>query len=101
MSQIRPTLTQSDDPGLTYRQTFFRVMQSVMSRRSLIHGKLKDDGETCAVGAYFEDSDMPISGHAIDEIAAYNDSFPKLTPHQRWLKVSQWLKVRAKQLHTK
>ena len=40
---------------------------------------------------------MAISSQAIDEIAAYNDSFPKLTPHERWKKVTAWLKAQVKE----
>ena len=96
MSSLRPTLTNSNKPGLTYSQTYFRVMQAVANRRSLIHGKLKNNGDTCAIGAYFKESKIPINSQAIEEIAAYNDSFPKLTMYQRWRKVNQWLKEQAK-----
>ena len=100
MSQLRPTLVVScNDPSLGYKSTYFRVLEAVSSRRVLIHGKLEDgQGRTCAIGAYFRDSQIPINAHAIDEIAAYNDSFPKLTRHQRWKKVIAWLRFQVKLL---
>lgn len=97
MRKLRPTLIDSlpGDPSLTYDQTFLRVLESVKIRRSLIHGRLRDNWGTCAIGAYFNDSTIALPSKAIDEIAAYNDSFPLLTPHQRWKKVLAWLKIRV------
>jgi len=96
ITSLRPTLTESNEPGLTYSQTYFRVMQAVANCRSLIHGRLELNGQTCALGAYFRECSIPISAKAIEEIAAYNDSFPRLCPNQRWRKVNQWLKEQAK-----
>lgn len=97
MSKLRPTLrTVVGEPALTYEQTYYRVFQAVSSRRGLIHGKLRDEhGAVCAIGAYFQESDIAIKSTAIDEIAAYNDSFPNLTPHARWRKVMAWLRTRV------
>jgi hypothetical protein len=93
MSDLRPTLVKSKEPGLSYTSTYFRVLQAVLSRRGLIHGRLEDgQGRTCAIGAYFRETNTPINSDAIDEIAAYNDSFPKLTSPQRRKKVLAWLR---------
>lgn len=96
MSDIRPTLKSCPgEPGLDYSTTYFRVLESTASVRQLIHGKLKANGQVCAIGSYFAQSNMPINAQAIDEIAAYNDSFPKLTQYERWKKVRKWLKFKV------
>ena len=99
MSRLRPTLISSNNKiFLDYSTTYFRVLEAVKRRRSLIHGQLKDRlGHTCAIGAYFSESFIPISTEALDEIAAYNDSFPKLSNVQRWRKVLAWLRYRVQQ----
>lgn len=99
VSKLRPTLHEVDRPGLTYNQTYFRVLQAVLRRRGLIHGRLNNArGQTCAVGAYFREADIPIDGKALDEIASYNDSFPHLTAVGRKRKVMAWLKHQVKKL---
>lgn len=99
MSTLRPTLRNSSKPGLDYSSTYYRVLQATADHRLLIHGKLRDtQGLTCAIGCYFQEADKPINTQAVDEIAAYNDSFPTLTPYQRWRKVRQWLKFKVTQL---
>jgi hypothetical protein len=97
MSKLRPTLVPGDGSGLGYDATFRRVWEAVKGRRSLAHGTLHDRqlGVSCAVGSAFDENCGPLNSKAIDEIAAYNDSFPGLTPHQRWTKVRAWLKWRA------
>lgn len=97
MSKLRPTLVPGDGSGLGYDATFRRVWEAVKSRRSLAHGTLHDNatGLSCAVGSAFDEDCGALDCRAIDEIAGYNDSFPMLTPHQRWKKVRKWLKGRA------
>ena len=96
MTSLRPTLVASKQPGLTYTATYYRVLEAVNSRRALIHGKLEDGtGHFCAIGSYFEQSRVPINSEAIDEIAAYNDSFPHLSAQERWKKVQSWLRFQV------
>ena len=97
MSKLRPTLVPGDGSGLGYDATFRRVWEAVKTRRSLAHGTLHDRqiGASCAVGAAFDEHCGGLNSKAIDEIAAYNDSFPCLTPHQRWNKICEWLKWRS------
>ena len=97
-SKLRPTLHDSDAPGLGYAATYFRVFEAVAGRRQLLHGKLTSNGEVCAIGAYFRQSNKPIDSRAIEEIAAYNDSFPYLTMRERWKKVRRWLKFELARL---
>src|SRR5438093_224731 len=98
MSRLRPTLRpcRPDEPSLTYEATYFRVLDAVNRRRALCHGHLDAAGLHCALGCYFADASIALPSRAIDEIAAYNDSFPRLTPPQRWRKVVAWLRHRAK-----
>jgi len=85
----------SNKPGLSYISTYFRVLDATAQVRALIHGKLRDNGHTCAIGAYFKQTNIPINSQAIEEIASYNDSFPHLSMHQRWMKVRKWLKFQV------
>ena len=98
MTALRPELrTVPGAPCLTYEQTFHRVYEAIVRHHRLAHGRLDAPrGEHCAVGWYFAESNMALPSNAIDEIAAYNDSFPRLTPYERWRKVFAWLKARAK-----
>ncbi len=98
MSELRPTLKSSSKPGLNYRSTYFRVWEATASVRSLIHGRLDDGHKSCAIGTYFRQCNLPINSEAIDEIAAYNDSFPNLSEHERWKKVRKWLKFQVSKL---
>lgn len=84
MGKLRPTLITTNEPGLTYAATYMRVLDAMDTCRQLIHGKLRNtQGQTCAIGQYFRQSKIPIDSRAIDEIAAYNDSYPRLSPHER------------------
>ncbi len=84
-------------PCLTQEQTYFRVLQAVSRRRALIHGELRDGhGGACAIGSYFEESGVALPTNTIDEIAAYNDSFPNLSRVERWRKVMAWLRYKVK-----
>lgn len=101
MSKLRPTLVDArpeDGPGLTYKDTFFRVFEATASHRALVHGRLHGNGESCAIGCYFDENENGvISSRAIDEIAAYNDSFPLLSRHERWKKVRKWLRFKLEE----
>lgn len=98
MSRLRPTLIPGmPGCGLGYKATYFRILQAVSGRRALIHGRLNDSsGGTCAIGAYFRTANVPINSEAIEEIAAYNDSFPRLSSTERWRKVIAWLRFHTK-----
>lgn len=82
----------SGKPSLPYDAAYFRVMQAVAKKRQLIHGRLHYGGQSCAIGSAFDDGVPSLPSTVIDEIAAYNDSFPKLTPQQRWKRVMSWLR---------
>lgn len=95
MSKLRPELTTSDNPcPFTYESAYYRVYQAVAHKRALVHGKLHSGGQSCAIGSAFDDGVNSLPTKVIDEIAAYNDSFPKLSGAARWRKVRAWLKFR-------
>jgi len=98
MSSRRPILITTDESGLGYRATYFRIFEATASVRRLIHGKLRDNGNYCAVGCYFKNTDIPINSEAIEEISSYNDSFPNLSMYERWKKVRKWLRYEVRRL---
>lgn len=98
MSNIRPELVTSRYRGLGYRDSYYRIAQSVSGERRLIRGRLKIGGDVCAVGSYFErgpGDPTPIDARAIHEIATYNDSLHTETPEERWRKVTSWLRFKV------
>ena len=98
MSLLRPELYDSDTPsGFTYETALYRVYEAVSRKRRLVHGKLHDKkaGLSCAIGYTFDDGVKSLPTSVIDEVAAYNDSFPKLSPEARWRKVHAWLKFKV------
>lgn len=59
----------------------------------LVHGKLHDHGEHCAIGSYFDINDgTSLPEPLIDEVAAVNDSVPHLSNLQRRAHVRRWLR---------
>lgn len=101
MSSRRPTLIATNEPRLNYEATYFRVFEATSGVQGLLHGKLRDNGNTCAIGCYFAKAKIPIDSKACDEIASYNDSFPQLSRYERWKKVRRWLKFQIKVLENK
>jgi hypothetical protein len=103
VSTLRPTLrkARAGEPSLGYKATYHRVFEAVKARRRLAHGTLHDGDLSCAIGAYFDESSIAIDSRAIEEIAAYNDSFPRLCAAQRWRKVSAWLQATVRTLYAK
>jgi hypothetical protein len=82
--------------ALGYEAAYLRVLKAVKARRSLLHGRLSDNGHTCAIGAFFADApNAAIPIRVVEEITDYNDSFPTVTPLHRWKKVRAWLLFRT------
>lgn len=94
MSELRPTLRPSDKPCTATGATAYLVIHgAVQSAKGLIHGKLHDNGNSCAIGSYFrQQREAVLPTHLIDEVAAVNDSVPHYTAKKRRQFVLQWLK---------
>lgn len=95
MSKLRPTLVTARDgtPCMRNGTAYLMILNAVEQRQGLIHGRLEAKGEYCAIGSYFHINDhTSLPDALIDEVAAVNDSMPKLTPIQRRKRMMQWLK---------
>jgi hypothetical protein len=102
MSKVRPecgdatrnSIFVPDDTAL------YLIRDSVERRKILIHGRLRDNGGRCAIGAFFEDNPQcSLNSDLIDEVATVNDSLgPKATPKERWEKVRSWLRWKLRVL---
>jgi hypothetical protein len=102
MSRMRKELFDSTWPCMSYESAYFRVLQAVARRRTLIHGRLHaSNGHSCAIGCAFDDGVDVLPTRVVDEIAEYNDSFPKLSEKERWAKVMAWLRFRTKAMERK
>lgn len=104
MSKLRASETQTSKGGkaLPNDTALFLIRDAVAKRRGLIYGKLNGPnvGEHCAMGCFWDDNpDAIVESTLVDEVAAVNDSLPKsATPHERWKKVSSWLRFKLKSL---
>jgi hypothetical protein len=95
MSKLRPTLKTATDgsPCMRNGTAYFMILNAVEQQTGLIHGQLHAAGAHCAIGSYFEvNGNTCLPNDLIDEVAAVNDSMPKLTPVQRKKRMMQWLK---------
>lgn len=95
MSKLRPTLKTATDgsPCMRNGTAYMMILSAVEQQQGLIHGKLHAEGAHCAIGSYFEvNGRTSLPSELIDEVAAVNDSMPKLTPVQRRKRMMQWLK---------
>jgi len=101
MSRLRPQLSSNPDkwPLISNGTAYLMILTAVQRRDGLLHGKLRERGEVCAIGSYFD-----INGHTalpidlIDEVAAVNDSVPHLSKRQRKRHVVRWLRWRLERL---
>lgn len=96
MANLRPTLRSgSTKPCMENGTAYLLILKAVEPSKGLIHGKLHDHGEHCAIGNYFEaQPETSLPSALIDEVAAVNDSVPGATMRQRKLLVVKWLKWR-------
>lgn len=102
VSRLRPELVNSNIPSVyTYASAFFRVLQAVKHRRALIHGQLHDGTKSCAIGCAYDEGVNLLPNDVVDEIATYNDSFPRLSAKERWKRVRDWLEFRCEQMRKK
>jgi hypothetical protein len=101
MSRLRPTLCKGakDDPCLYNGTAYYAIFNAVRDRHGLIHGKLEDHGEYCAIGSFFHNcKGTSLPTDIVDEVAAVNDSMPHATAKQRQQRVLQWLRWKLRSL---
>lgn len=101
MSKYRPECGISKQSALPDDTALYLIRESVAKRRALIHGRLHDGrGHHCAMGCFWEDHpNATLHAHLIDEVAAVNDAVPPTaTAHERWKKVSSWLRWKVRVL---
>jgi hypothetical protein len=100
MSRLRPELaTTAKPPTATNGTAYYVVLGAVEGQDGLIHGRLHERGQHCAIGSYFADHpNAVLREDFIDEVAAVNDSVPYATPKQRKKFVLRWLRWRLTQL---
>jgi hypothetical protein len=101
MSKLRPECSGNGKgcPCLSNDTAYYLIRESVAKRRSLAAGQLHKDGMSCAVGSFFDDHPsyaLPMT--VIEEVAAVNDSYKSLSPHERWRKVNSWLRWKVRVL---
>lgn len=95
MSELRPTLktAKPGTPCMRNGTAYLMILNAVEQQDGLIHGRLHAQGAHCAIGSYFEVNEQTsLPDTLIDEVAAVNDSMPKLTPAARKKRMMQWLK---------
>lgn len=97
MSHMRPSLRTASkydtDPTMTGGTAYLMIYNAVVARERLVHGKLQDHGDFCAIGSYFQTNPntcLPVA--LIDEVAAVNDSMPTVSDRERRIRVSRWLR---------
>lgn len=100
MSELRKELkTGSTYPCMSNGTAYMMILSAVETQPGLVHGKLHDHGEHCAIGSYFEINDKTcLPSTLIDEVAAVNDSVPGKSNRQRKLHVRRWLRWKLAQL---
>lgn len=101
MSKLRPELSQNNGryPCMSNGTAYLMILSAVEQRPGLVHGRLQDHGEYCAIGSYFNINDRTsLPWPLIDEVAAVNDSVPHKSERQRKLHVLRWLRWKCTQL---
>lgn len=102
MSVMRPETKPSHGPHVTptYADALYMIRDAVRGREQLIHGKLHDHGQSCAIGAFWDaNPKLSLPTGLIDEVAMYNDSIPPhISPRTRKRKVLEWLNFKLRVL---
>lgn len=100
MSTLRPGLRLGSTlPCVSNGTGYLMILESVKARSGLIHGKLHDRGEYCAIGSYFDiNGRTSLSAVLVDEVVAVNDSVPHISNRERKVYVARWLQWKLVQL---
>jgi hypothetical protein len=101
VSHLRPELGRGNASDFTPTNgtAYLMIYNAVKEKPGLVHGHLHEDGESCAIGSYFDinpKTALPTS--LVDEVAAVNDSAPSLTMRARKQMVMRWLRWRLWEL---
>lgn len=92
-SKLRKTVSGSGNPCPERDTALLMIYTAVEKRDGLIHGKLHDGDNHCAIGSYWDDNpNLALPGGMVDEVAMVNDSVPHMTAVQRRAYVLKWLK---------
>ena len=93
MSKLRPELTSGSTlPCMKNGTAYLMILNAVRTKNGLVHGQLRQRGESCAIGSYFDiNKTTCLPSDLIDEVAAVNDSMPTLTMRVRKQRMVQWL----------
>lgn len=101
MTRLRSELVDAHlkTPCMRNGTAYMLILAAVDRQNGLIHGKLDDRGEHCAIGSYFDQyPKTALPSDLIDEVAAVNDAVPHLTKPQRKRYVARWLRWKLTQL---
>lgn len=101
MTKMRPSLCNGTGlPLMSNGTAYMMILSAVNQERGLVHGKLHEHGQHCAIGSYFETNEQTaLPSLLIDEVASVNDSVPHLTNRRRRLYVAKWLRWKLGQLN--
>ncbi len=102
MSKLRPEAGTAKLGDKSYTPTngtaYLMVYNAVKAKQVLIDGKLHAHGESCAIGAFWDQNPKcNLYTDFIDEVAAVNDSLPNASGKQRRNLVLRWLKWKLAQ----
>lgn len=93
---LRPELTNGDGtvPAVTGLTGYLLILRAVEDTRGLIHGKLHERGQSCAIGSFFDlhGGKLTVPWAMVDEVAAVNDAVPHQSARARKRHVVQWLR---------
>lgn len=97
--ELRSVKPSEDTPVMKNGTAYMMILSAVKQSEGLIHGTLHKNGESCAIGRYFDINEhTALPSQLIDEVAAVNDSVPHMTMRQRKLHVAKWLRWKLKAL---
>ena len=99
MKRLRRTWPSSES-AIPDATALYMICDAVARRKELIYGRLYDNGQVCALGAFWRDNpSVTLNNTLIEEVAGYNDSIPPTaSPKVRHKKVLRWLRWRLRTL---
>jgi hypothetical protein len=100
MSNLRPECRSGRGyPCPSEETAYYLISESVAKRRELAAGALHKRGLSCAIGTFFDDHPYyALPDSVIQEVAAVNDSYKRVSPRLRWRNVNSWLQWKVRVL---